>query len=77
MLTYFINNPIKSIFKNIDWVLFSAVLLISFAGLVTMNSFVGNSSFFERQSIWLIISILVFFIASFIDGRFLKILALS
>ncbi|MCX6702065.1 MAG: FtsW/RodA/SpoVE family cell cycle protein, partial [Candidatus Zambryskibacteria bacterium] len=72
MLSVFIKNPIKSIFKNIDWVLFTSVILVSLAGLVTMNSFVDNSSFFERQTLWLSISILVFFIASFIDGRFLK-----
>src|SRR3990167_10486382 len=42
------------------------------AGLVTMNSFVDNSRFFERQTIWLLISVLAFFVASFIDWGFLK-----
>ena len=72
MLSVFIKNPIKSIFKNIDWILFGAVLLVTLAGLVTMNSFVDNSRFFERQTIWLLISVLAFFVASFIDWGFLK-----
>lgn len=65
---------IKNIFKNIDWKLFGCVGLISFFGLVTMNSFVGNGShqFFERQAIWLSVSFFVFVIASAIDWRFLK-----
>lgn len=57
---------------NIDWFLFLPFLLISFAGLVTMNSFVGESYFFERQSVWLCISVAVFFVASQIDWRFLR-----
>lgn len=58
--------------RNIDWVLFGSSLLISLAGLVTMNSFVGQSSFFDRQIIWISVSILVFLIASTIDWGFLK-----
>ncbi len=42
------------------------------AGLVTMNSFVGTSNFFNRQIVWLVISICAFFVASGIDWRFLK-----
>ncbi|TSC99836.1 MAG: Uncharacterized protein Greene101415_1073 [Parcubacteria group bacterium Greene1014_15] len=42
------------------------------AGAVTMNSFVGESPFFERQVIWAIIGIVCFFIFSFVDFRFLK-----
>jgi len=57
---------------HIDWLLFCSVLLISLAGLVTMNSFVGDRYFFERQTIWLGIAILVFFGASLVDWRFLR-----
>jgi hypothetical protein len=45
MSNLFTSNSIRSIFKNIDWVLLVAVLLIASAGLITMNSFVGNSRF--------------------------------
>lgn len=62
----------KEFLKNIDWILFGSVVLIALAGLVTMNSFTDNSRFFERQTIWLVISILVFLFSSFIDARFLK-----
>jgi rod shape determining protein RodA len=61
----------ESVFA-IDWPLFLSALLISAAGLVTMNSFVGESYFFERQLIWLGISILVFFVACVVDWRFLR-----
>ncbi len=65
-------NQIKTLGKNIDWMLFSSVVLLSLAGLVTMNSFVGTSNLFERQIIWLSISIIIFFIASSVDWSFLK-----
>lgn len=57
---------------GIDWVLFLATLPLLGAGLVTMNSFVGDGSFFSKQIIWIIISITIFFILSFIDFRFLR-----
>ncbi|MDQ5969239.1 MAG: rod shape determining protein RodA, partial [Patescibacteria group bacterium] len=65
-------NNIKNVFKNIDWVLFISVLLVTMAGLVTMNSFAETSRFFERQTIWIFVSVVVFFGASFIDWGFLK-----
>ncbi|MES3004920.1 MAG: FtsW/RodA/SpoVE family cell cycle protein [Patescibacteria group bacterium] len=62
----------KTLFKNIDLTLFLSVIFLSLAGLVTMNSFVGESAFFERQSIWLIVSIVAFIITSQINWSFLK-----
>jgi len=65
-----------SVFKKskikIDWIMFSAAVLISFLGLFTMNSFTGSDINFVKQSIWLVVSILVFFGATFLDYRFLK-----
>ncbi len=66
------NIYLKNIFKNIDWVLLGSALLIATAGLLTMNSFVGQSKFFEHQLVWLFISLVVFFVASGVDWRFLK-----
>jgi len=63
---------LKKIFKNIDWILLGSALLISAAGLLTMNSFVGTSKFAEHQMVWLFVSLIVFFLASGIDWRFLK-----
>lgn len=57
---------------GIDWILFLAILPLLGAGIVTMNSFTGDSGFFIRQIIWIIISISIFFILSFIDFRFLR-----
>ena len=56
----------------VDWHLFVPAILMSLAGLVTMNSFSGENYFFFRQSIWLLISISIFFIATAIDWRFLR-----
>lgn len=58
--------------KGIDWILFLALVPILAAGLVTMSSFTGNELFFDRQIIWIALSIIVFFSCSFIDFRFLR-----
>ena len=57
---------------HVDWYLFTPAILISLAGLVTMNSFSGENYFFFRQSIWLLISVMVFFAATAVDWRFLR-----
>lgn len=57
---------------HIDWGLFAPAILISLAGLVTMNSFSGENYFFTRQSMWLLVSLGVFFVASAVDWRFLR-----
>lgn len=63
--------PVAEI-KRIDWVVLLSVLLIGSAGLVTMKSFTGESGFFERQIIWALVSVVVFFIVSSLDGRIFK-----
>lgn len=65
-------NYIKNILKNIDWILFSAVILVVCAGLVTMNSFDSQASLFSHQVVWLILSVGVFIIASSMNWSFLK-----
>ncbi|MFH0755439.1 MAG: rod shape-determining protein RodA [bacterium] len=68
------NTKIFSFFSNIkiDWIIFFSVITISFLGLLTMSSFIGEDLFFKKQIIWLIISIIIFFILSFVDYRFLN-----
>lgn len=61
-----------SLFKHIDWILMTALFPIIAAGLVTMNSFVGDNAYFDKQVIWVCISLGVFFILSLIDFRFLR-----
>ena len=65
-LTRFVNKI------QIDWYMFVPAILLSLAGLVTMNSFSGENQFLFRQSIWLLISVLIFFTASTVDWRFLR-----
>ncbi|MDB5194614.1 MAG: mrdB [Parcubacteria group bacterium] len=57
---------------SVDWMMFIPALLISLAGLVTMNSFSGDSHYFSHQVIWLSISVVVFFAATSMDWRFLR-----
>jgi rod shape determining protein RodA len=59
-------------FLDIDWILFFSAIFISAAGLITMGSFGAESSYFEKQIIWVLISVIVFFILSLFDYRFLK-----
>ncbi|OGI83048.1 rod shape-determining protein RodA [Candidatus Nomurabacteria bacterium RIFCSPLOWO2_02_FULL_44_12] len=65
----------SGILKKIDWLLVFLILPIITAGLFTMKSFApteGTGNFFEKQLIWVAVSLGVFFIFSFIDFRFLK-----
>lgn len=57
---------------HIDWVLFFAILPLLGAGLITMNSFTGDNYFFEKQVVWVGISLAWFFFLSFFDYRFLR-----
>ncbi len=59
-------------FSHIDWYLFAAALGISLLGLLTMRSFAGENAFFEKQLIWIALSVLVFFVASIPEYRFLR-----
>jgi rod shape determining protein RodA len=61
--------------RRIDWMLVLFVAPIVAAGLVTMKSFTPLESagdFFSKQIIWVILSLVIFFVFSFIDFRFLK-----
>lgn len=57
---------------ELDWGIFIPALLVSSAGLVTMDSFTGENYFFFRQSIWLLIAVCVFIAACSLDWRFLR-----
>lgn len=66
---YSINKLEKT---GIDWILFLSTLPLLGAGLVTMNSFTSDSSFFYKQLYWIGISLVIFFALSFVDFRFLR-----
>ena len=59
-------------FIHIDWLLLTAVLLISAASLTVMNSFVGESALFERQFVWQAVAVGVMLFVSLIDWHFLR-----
>ncbi|KKT44587.1 MAG: Rod shape-determining protein [Parcubacteria group bacterium GW2011_GWA2_44_15] len=63
---------VRKSFLALDWVLVSAIVPILGAGLVTMNSFVGQSFLFDKQVLWIGISFICFFVFSFFDWRFLR-----
>lgn len=67
-----IANIFRRFFGGIDWLLLGAVFFISVAGILTMNSFVDQNNLFTRQIIWLLVSIVVFIVASLVDWRFLR-----
>jgi rod shape determining protein RodA len=58
--------------RNIDWWLFLSIIPILAAGLITMHSFTGDSSFTSHQMAWIGISIVVFFVLGMVDMRFLR-----
>jgi rod shape determining protein RodA len=62
---------LSKIFK-IDWILFFSILIINFFGLVTMMSFESGDQYFIKQILWMVFSIIVFFVLSNFDYRFLK-----
>jgi len=62
----------RGIFSHVDWFLFAAALSISLLGLVTMKSFSAQNDFFDRQIIWIALSVAVFFLASIPDYSFLR-----
>ena len=65
---------IKKFFTDFftDWGIILAILPIFGAGLLSMRSLTGENNFFEKQVVWILLSLIVFFIASKIDFRFFK-----
>lgn len=57
---------------QIDWHLFLPALIISLAGLVTMDSFSGENYFFFRQAIWILAAVLIYLGATMVDWHFLR-----
>ncbi len=58
---------------RVDWVLLGACIPILLAGLVTMSSFgTGDNHFFTHQLVWIVVSLVVFFVLSRVDFSFLR-----
>lgn len=58
--------------RSADWIILGTAIPLSFFGLLTMNSFGQTDPFFTRQIIWLVFSLIIFFIFSSFNYRFLK-----
>ncbi len=63
---------IGGFFSHIDWWLLGCVVPLVGGGLITMNSFVSENYFFEKQLGSVIVALIVFFVLSLIDFRFLR-----
>ena len=69
------SESFRKISNGVDWLLVLFILPIMAAGIVTMKSFIPVESagdFSSKQMIWVAISLIVFYIVSFIDFGFLK-----
>lgn len=62
----------RSLSRNVDWLLFFAIIPIMGAGLFAMNSFAPDNHFFDRQLAWAILSLSLLLVLSFFDFRFLR-----
>lgn len=63
---------LSGLFSGFDATLFLALLSLTLLGLVTMHSPVGDNLYFNQQIIWIIVSIIVFFLLLIPDYRFLR-----
>jgi rod shape determining protein RodA len=69
MYAYLEERQKKSFWFGIDWMLVISAILLSLLGLITMNSFTGESTLFPRQALWLAVSIVCMFGVSYLDPR--------
>ncbi len=75
MLAASFQSYVKKISGGVDWLLVFFVVPILLAGLFTMKSFTPGEStvnFFDKQITWIALSLVVFFVFSLVDFRFLR-----
>ncbi|MDQ3014413.1 MAG: rod shape-determining protein RodA [bacterium] len=65
-------SAFRDVRASIDWILLAAALPLVGAGLVTMNSFSGESAYFYNQLVWIPMALIAFFVVSMFDLSFLK-----
>ncbi len=63
---------VRTLFRSNDWWLIGSVLLLTLLGLVTIYTFDGDNSFFQRQIIWIGIALFGLMLATIPDYRFLR-----
>lgn len=57
---------------SLDWWIIIALTPIILGGLATMTSFVGDQAFFQKQVLWVAVSVIIGYGVSRIDMRFLR-----
>jgi rod shape determining protein RodA len=62
----------QNFFSRVDGILILLILPVMLAGLFTMGEFDIHNTYFIHQSIWIILSLLVFIASSSFEYRFLK-----
>ena len=63
---------LRTLFASIDWWLISAIFFLTLLGLVTMYTFDGDNSYFEKQITWIVIALFGLIISVIPDYRFLR-----
>ncbi len=63
----------RALIGSMDWWLISSVIFLTLLGLVTMYTFDGDNSYFDKQIAWIGIALLGFFFALIPDYRFLRV----
>jgi len=58
--------------KNVDWILLILGVLLTLFGISVLYNLGAANGFAIRQSIWLLVAVIVFITASFVDFSFLK-----
>ncbi len=64
---------LRTLFASVDLWLIGAVVFLSLLGLVTMYTFDGDNSYFEKQIGWILIALSALFISIIPDYRFLRV----
>ena len=65
-------RKVLTFFRGFDPVLVFVALALTFLGLATMFSYLGDNTFFERQIIWIVAAVVVMIGALVPDYRFLR-----
>jgi len=65
-------HQLRTLFLGIDWVLFGSALGLSCLGLITMYTHTAETSFFDKQLVWLGLATVVLLLAIIPDYRLLR-----
>ncbi len=62
----------RGILRTFDWTLFAPALVLTLIGIVTMNTLALAFRFAGRQSVWLVLALLVYLLLASLDMRFIR-----